>query len=420
MLIVVPFISKDKAVARTRSAPSSRLKAPSSAPVDYQSMYSLLDGPGKAAGRLPGTILRPIYLPVAFFRRLGPPHGTSEKSTSYAPPPCAIMPLKGGAAVSQGKESGKARQLHNVHDKSYKELLGNKRMFLQLLTTFLTEDWVRDIDEDDLVTVNRSFIPRSFRDKRADIVYRLRKQDIDVIFYVLLELQSTVDFSMPIRLLSYMTEIWWKLLDELKNDEINRKDFRLPAIIPMVLYNGPEGWTAKRNFKEIQSAYQHFGDNLLDFRYVLFDVHRYSDPELREDANVIASVFFLDKRITLKEAVTRLGELADVIKRFPTEDFRWFIRWVKHSLLSRLPGTEKEKLSRILSKITPQEVDKLVSNLGLAVEDALRDAKTEAKTERSQEIARNMLLDNEPAEKICKFTGLPLERIEELKKELRH
>lgn len=322
------------------------------------------------------------------------------------------------------KHSGKARQPHNVHDKSYKELLGNKRMFLQLLTTFLTEDWVRDIDEEDLITVDKSFIPKSFRDKQADIVYRLRKQDMDVIFYVLLELQSTVDFSMPIRLLSYMTEIWWKILGELKDEEITYKDFRLPAIIPMVLYNGPEAWTVKRNFREIQSAYQHFGDHLLDFRYVLFDVHRYNDPELQEDANVVASVFFLDKRITLREAVARVSDLSDVIKQFSSDDFRWFIRWFKHSLLSRLPQSEKRKVSRILSKITPQEVDKLVSNLGLAVEDALRDARTDGEKDGilkgKLETARNMLLENEPVEKICKFTGLPLERIEELKKELQH
>jgi hypothetical protein len=162
----------------------------------------------------------------------------------------------------------------------------------------------------------------------------------------------------------------------------------------------------------------------LDFRYVLFDVHRYNDPELQEDANVVASVFFLDKRITLREAVARVSDLSDVIKQFSSDDFRWFIRWFKHSLLSRLPQSEKRKVSRILSKITPQEVDKLVSNLGLAVEDALRDARTDGEKDGilkgKLETARNMLLENEPVEKICKFTGLPLERIEELKKELQH
>lgn len=355
-------------------------------------------------------------------------HQNDSFSSTIQASPCAIMTLKDGGAVARKKNPEKAKQPHNVHDKSYKELLGNKKMFLQLLKTFLPEEWVQNVDEQDLITVNKSFIPRSFRDKRADIVYRLRKQNIDVIFYVLLELQSTVDFSMPIRLLSYMTEIWWKTLDELKDEEIQRKDFRLPAIIPMVLYNGPEPWTVKRNFREVQSAYEQFGNHLVDFKYVLFDVHRYDDPELREDANVVASVFFLDKRITLSEAVARVTELSSIIKQFSPDDFRWFIRWVRHSVISRLPTEVQEKVSRILRKATTQEVEKMVSNLGLAVQDALRDAETKGKAEGKAEgekggmlkVARNMLLRSMDTSTISDVTGLPLAEIEELKKQIQH
>lgn len=167
--------------------------------------------------------------------------------------PYAIIALKDGGAVG---EENTEKVPHNVHDRAYKQLLANKKMFLQLLKTFLSEEWVKDVDEQNLMTIDKSFIPKSFRDKQADILYRLRKKDVDVIFYVLLELQSTVDFPMPVRLLSHMTEIWWKVLDETPKEELERKDFRLPAIIPMVLYNGPEPWTAKRSFREVQSAYQ--------------------------------------------------------------------------------------------------------------------------------------------------------------------
>jgi hypothetical protein len=70
----------------------------------------------------------------------------------------------------------------------------------------------------------------------------------------------------------------------------------------------------------------------------------------------------------------------------------------------------------------------MVSNLGLALEDALRDAKTEGerdgmlKGERDGmlKVARNMLLDDVAADKISKFTGLPLSEIEELQKQVQH
>lgn len=153
---------------------------------------------------------------------------------------------------------------------------------------------------------------------------------------------------------------------------------------------------------------------------MLFDVHRYDAPELCEDANVIASVFFLDKRITITEAVSRIDKLRDIIKLFPVEDFRWFIRWVKHSLVSRLPKEVRQKISRILQKATPMEVEKLVSNLGLAVEDALRDAETDGILKGKLETARNMLLRNMDVGTVSDVTGLPLEKIEELKKQVQH
>ncbi len=39
------------------------------------------------------------------------------------------------------------------------------------------------------------------------MVYRISLGDRDVIFYLLIELQSRVDFLMPYRLLLYMVEI---------------------------------------------------------------------------------------------------------------------------------------------------------------------------------------------------------------------
>ncbi|PRR71638.1 hypothetical protein MHFGQ_11830 [Moorella humiferrea] len=74
-------------------------------------------------------------------------------------------------------------------------------MFLELLKTFVREDWVEAIDADDLILVNKSYVLQDFSEKEADIVYRLKTKKRNVIFYVLLELQSTVDYLIPFRLL---------------------------------------------------------------------------------------------------------------------------------------------------------------------------------------------------------------------------
>ncbi|CAB1262602.1 hypothetical protein CLOSBL3_20521 [Clostridiaceae bacterium BL-3] len=108
------------------------------------------------------------------------------------------------------------------------------------------------------------------------IVYKVNIRGQEVIFYILLEFQSTVDYRMPTRLLFYIVEIWREIL---KNDR-RRKDFRLPAVVPMVLYNGKNRWTAYRNFKDVLSGGELFGENTIDFRYILFDIYRYDESQL--------------------------------------------------------------------------------------------------------------------------------------------
>ncbi|WP_231967973.1 Rpn family recombination-promoting nuclease/putative transposase [Thermanaeromonas toyohensis] len=180
---------------------------------------------------------------------------------------------------------------HHPHDKGYKQLLAYKKVFLELLKTFVREHWVETIDENSLILVNKSYILQDFQEKEADIIYMLKNKDRSIIFYILLELQSTVDYLMPFRLLLYMVEVWRDVYHNTPQAERERKDFRLPPIIPAVLYNGSTQWTAARTFKEMQAGYEEFAKYLLDFRYLLFDVNRYSEEELLNAANLIASVF---------------------------------------------------------------------------------------------------------------------------------
>lgn len=50
------------------------------------------------------------------------------------------------------------KEPRHTHDKGYKQLLSNKRAFLELIKTFVREDWVKEIDEGDLVKVDKSYV----------------------------------------------------------------------------------------------------------------------------------------------------------------------------------------------------------------------------------------------------------------------
>ena len=108
-----------------------------------------------------------------------------------------------------------------------------------------------ELTEKDLELIDKEFITDQFDTYESDLVYKVNTKEGSVYLFFLFELQSYNDFTMPFRLLIYMTAIW---LDYFKNSDENerkKKGYRLPAVIPMVLYNGEFKWTASKQFREL-------------------------------------------------------------------------------------------------------------------------------------------------------------------------
>ncbi len=92
-------------------------------------------------------------------------------------------------------------------NKGYKPLFSNKEIFLNLIQDFTDHIWSKSIHPEQLILVDKSYILSDYEELEEDIVYRANTGDKKLIFYILLKFQSSVDYSMPIRLLFYMIEI---------------------------------------------------------------------------------------------------------------------------------------------------------------------------------------------------------------------
>lgn len=230
------------------------------------------------------------------------------------------------------------KTVHHEHDVGYKHIFSHRETFLELLRSFIKKDWVNLIKEEDLVLVDKSYILNDFEEQESDVVYRINLDGQEVIFYVLLEFQSSVDFQMPLRLLFYMTEIWREILKNTLSKDRRKKEFKLPAIIPIVLYNGKNKWTTVTNFKDILQGNELFGNNILDFSYILFDVNRYEKETLLELANMVSLLFLMEQDITKEELVNRLRSSVFVLKKITPEQFYVFKRWLKGIVKPRLNG----------------------------------------------------------------------------------
>jgi predicted transposase YdaD len=124
--------------------------------------------------------------------------------------------------------STNSETVHQRHDTSYRFLLSSKKLFVELLRSFIDKGWVQAVDEEHVQEIPHSVVLQDFKRQEADLVYRVKLNGQDVVFYLLLEMQSSVDFRMPYRLLLYQVEIWRYWLQNEEEALSNRKSFQLP------------------------------------------------------------------------------------------------------------------------------------------------------------------------------------------------
>ena len=127
-------------------------------------------------------------------------------------------------------------------------------------TRWLFEDWnyvrglieivagelVELIDFSQIVQVNRSFIPDNLREQESDMVFSVPFQSQsntdELLIYILLEHQSTVDPTMGFRVLFYMTQIWDSQRREWESQSVPKGQWRFRPILPIVFYTGEQRW----------------------------------------------------------------------------------------------------------------------------------------------------------------------------------
>jgi hypothetical protein len=187
------------------------------------------------------------------------------------------------------------------------------------------------------------------------------KEDREVFLWLLFEHQSTIDRWMPLRMLEMVVEFlkgWRKEHSEA---------LRLPAILPIVLYQGATPWTAPRTLAELydlsDQALRDLSELLLSFRFVLDDLRVTPDDELMERrvgdlARValvvmkhVTSEHLLDQLVRLRAEITRL--LATEQGRIGLSGILWYIECVhpeleRHAILGRLKPLVSPEIAKTM------------------------------------------------------------------------
>jgi hypothetical protein len=131
------------------------------------------------------------------------------------------------------------------HDHSYKLLFSHPEMVRDLLEGFVQSDWVAGLDFSSLERVSGAYVSDDLQGRASDIVWRVRSGDRYV--YIAIEFQSTVEQGMALRVLAYVVLLYQELL----RDEKVTLDEGLATVVPIVLYNGENRWSAPTVFESL-------------------------------------------------------------------------------------------------------------------------------------------------------------------------
>ena len=217
------------------------------------------------------------------------------------------------------------------HDSSYKFLFSNPELVRDLIMGFIPDEWLQSLDYSTLEKVPGSYISEDFQQREDDIVWKVKVGGDWVYLYLLMEFQSSVDKYMALRMMVYIGLLYQDLI---KRGEV-LEDGRLPPILPIVLYNGSQKWTAVTNISElipvVPGLVSQFSPSL---RYLLIDENNYTDSELASLHNLVAAVFRLE-HASSPSAVSELTNLlADWLSDRP-DLRRMFALWIRATLMRK-------------------------------------------------------------------------------------
>lgn len=291
----------------------------------------------------------------------------------------------------------------NPHDKGYKRIFSIKKNFLDFIKKYIGFDWMKELTEKDLVLIDKEFITDQFDTYESDLVYKVNTRKGSVYLFFLLELQSYNDFTMPFRLLVYITAIWLDYFKNCDKDARRKKSFRLPAVIPIVLHNGERSWTASSRFKEMIDKAELFGNYVVDFEYVLVSVRNLNLSKIRQSNTLVDNIFLADKKRTRKEWTENMTELLQRIREMETEDLNEWITWFSN-VIRKL---NEEERNLFIEQIRKGDVKYMCSSFERLLmkenEQGRRKGKIEGKIEGKAEAVIEFLEElGEPSDALRK------------------
>lgn len=249
--------------------------------------------------------------------------------------------------------------IEHFSDRSIRWLLESSEN-VQWLLEKVASDKVERMDFSRLEQKSRSFIPDNLLEQESDLVFSIPFEDDsktgELLIYILIEHQSTVDVSMGLRILLYIAHIFYAQRRRWLSENVPKSQWRLNPILPIVFYTGDRRWlepiTLENLFVDVPEEFSEF---LPHFKTLFFSVKDAASATLTESNHPFGWLMqVLQKehaskaeiREALRDAVQHLNVL-DVAEK---EQWRQAINYLYLLIFHRRPTEEHDALRQLVQK----------------------------------------------------------------------
>ncbi len=284
-------------------------------------------------------------------------------------------------------------------------------MIQELLEDFVPEPWTKKVDFSKAENLSSSFIAEGFKLRESDLIWKLPLEGSEVYLFLLLEFQSTPNRWMAFRVLQYIIDLYDKLLKQDAKSRIKK----LPAVFPLVLYNGKRKWNSAESMEELIDPVIPI-EFVPKFRYFKLAENEVSNETL-EGMNSLVSFLFQIENLSLEETEARAKQLVRKLQGKDKEDSLTIAEWLAYHFnddshpLSLEMDLSKEVGGMLAEKIreAKREVAKKARLEGR--QEGRQEGKDEGQRETLHDVARRMKNQGLQFTIIVAVTGLSEDEI---------
>lgn len=294
-----------------------------------------------------------------------------------------------------------------AHDKLVKNILKDKKEAEEFINQFLEPK--EKVKAENLIRYTNSYITKKYKSKEADLVYKLKNQEV----FFLIEHQSSIDNSMPYRMLNYCIDI----MQEWSRNKRIKKICGYPIIVPIIIYTGNQKWKATKNFKEKQISNYVFERYKIDFEYNFIDINKLSKQILLEKDTMFGYTMFIEKSENRKALIENLNIIIKSTKaKEKLEELANIISYLLDNVIDE--DTQVEMIEKINRKVGKKEMSTLYDRLLAENRRLIKQGKEEGERQSQRKIVKNMLGKKLDDQIISETTGIKKEELEKIKSKL--